>query len=213
MFTLLSILQEIRECQHDTHVVFIKIVKAFDSVDYDLIPIVLERLGAPPKIVHVFNKMYINFRFTLKVGKIASEILLGRGVQQGDNLTPTLFAFFMQVVAEAILCEIKEQNVSIPCFQNTCNWAGPIQRYTQKEQKKTTTHLTSDQVFLLLYVDDGAAVFENFHDATIVTSIIQLTMAAFGLTLHLEIKDNQNSKTEAMFFPNRNTLQKWRSEW
>ena len=60
VFTLLALLKEQREWQKHTHVVFIDIVKAFDSVDHDLIPVVLEKLSAPPKLVHVFRKMYSN---------------------------------------------------------------------------------------------------------------------------------------------------------
>ena len=112
-------------------------------------------------------------------------------------------------MAENILHEFKQQNVSIPTFQHICNWAGPVQTHNQKEQKQTTTHLTSDQVLLLLYVDDGVAPFETRDDAAIGTLIIQRSMAAFGLTVHVGSKEKPDSKTKAMYFLSRNVIQKW----
>ena len=61
VFSLKSFLQECREKGMDTYLVFIDLVKAYDSIQYQLIKKALNLLGAPPNIINWILKLYSNF--------------------------------------------------------------------------------------------------------------------------------------------------------
>ena len=58
--------------------------------------------------------------------------------------------------------------------------------------------LTKDELFLLLYIDDGAIIFTNRLDTILGSNITFLQMERMGLNIHVGIGDKK-SKTEANF--------------
>ena len=72
--------------------------------------------------------------------------------------------------------------------------------------------LTKNELFLLLYVDDGAIMFTNRQDTILRSRIAFLQMKRIVLNMHIAIDDKQ-SKTEAVFFPSRETIQIWIEEY
>ena len=52
----------------------------------------------------------------------------------------------------------------------------------------------------MLYVDDGAFIFELRHQLETGTPLLLLNFAKFGLEMHIG-KENKPSKTECVFFP------------
>jgi len=56
------------------------------------------------------------------------------------------------------------------------------------------------QVDDLLYIDDGAFLFDTLEELTTASQIIYDHFMKFGLQMHVSTKD-QKSKTETIFFP------------
>ena len=65
---------------------------------------------------------------------------------------------------------------------------------------------TKDELFLCLYVDDGALPFLSILDALLGSEINYREMSRLGLTMHVGRGDKE-SKTEAVFFPSRAKIQ------
>jgi len=66
--------------------------------------------------------------------------------------------------------------------------------------KKTDTLITAADLFLLLYVDDGAVCFTSRQDMIRGVSILEKQMTRLGLVMHAG-REGKKSKTEFMFFP------------
>ena len=95
-FSLRSALQIRREHDIPTHVLFVDLVKAFDSVNHEFLWLVLSKYGIPRKVIHVIKRMYQDFSLLFTVGNVTEEILYSIGVHQGDNLALLLFNIFFR---------------------------------------------------------------------------------------------------------------------
>ena len=204
LFCLKSLLQTRREHEMDTYCVFIDLVKAYDSVQHEIIMLTLQKMGVPPKLCGTIKKLYSDFHVLLKVGKEERKIEMGCGVRQGDNLAPTLFILVMQVVSQVIQDEFDKNNIDSPVFHHNHNVSGPIRLHKQKTESSETDRLSQ-----LLYVDDGALIFTNKSDTCIGIQIVIDIMCQFGLTVHAG-QNNTKAKSEAVFFPCRSTIRKWK---
>ena len=124
----------------------------------------------------------------------------------------------MHFLSELLEKKFKEINISIPSFfhnSNLYNKGGKLIRHETTINKggkmasyNSRCPLTKDELFLLLYVDDGALMFTNSSDAILGSSIAFTQMERMGLNMHVG-KGEKKPKTEAMFFPSRETMQIW----
>ena len=115
--TLKSILQLRREHDLDSWVVFMDLVKAFDTAYHKLLLQLLKKIGIPDKIIRVVEKLYTDFRMEFKIGKVKETIDYLTGLKQGDVLAPTIFLFLMQAMAECVINKWKREknrNVHVP---------------------------------------------------------------------------------------------------
>ena len=207
VFSLKSILQARREMGLDTYAIFIDLVKAYDSVRHDVISLALRKMGAPEKYIKWIEKLHQDFGVTLKIGREEIYIKYGCGVRQGDNLAPTLFIIVMQLVAEDIIRQLKEENVVIPSVRYNDRGGGVLRAYKSREVKEMCTL----EVNMFTYVDDGAMLFESRGDTERASPIVCRIIAKWGLTAHVGY-DGKQSKTELMFFPSTVTIARWRKE-
>ncbi len=77
--------------------VFIDLVKAFDTVPREALFTVLKKYGLPDALVNVVKSLYEHFTVKLSVGEANDvHVLSTIGVLQDSNLSPTLFIVFMQ---------------------------------------------------------------------------------------------------------------------
>ena len=94
-FTLKSSLQTLREHQQEAHVLFIDLVKAYDSVNRELLWKILKLFGIPDNLIIILKKLHSNVTYIMKVGEEEVEIKGTVGVKQGDNIGLILFILFI----------------------------------------------------------------------------------------------------------------------
>ncbi len=100
LFTLKTLINAHKNLYLPLFVTFVDLVKAYDTVDHDLLLPILEKCGAPPKFVASIHTMYTNLVVVVKIEKEIQEILQSVGVCQGDNMAPILFLFLMSAAAK-----------------------------------------------------------------------------------------------------------------
>jgi hypothetical protein len=67
MFTLKMALQTLQERNQEAHVLFVNLVKAYDTVKQELLWKILARLGIPPKMIAVLQKLYTKVTYHMSV--------------------------------------------------------------------------------------------------------------------------------------------------
>ena len=103
VYTLRSALAT-RRYHHNqpTWALFVNLVKAFNTVNHELLFKLLERYGVPKDVARVVKRMYEGMFVKLKVGKEERCISYTVGIQQSDNMAPLLFFFPMQAFGEIL---------------------------------------------------------------------------------------------------------------
>ena len=118
------------------------------------------------------------------------------GVQQGDNMAPILFNFLMQAFAETMNQKWSEQwdikKLQLNYMNKGTNSKGRL------NNQKSIAKGTPFNLFYLLYIDDGAFLFESREDLQKGTEMLHEHFDLFGLKLHIG-EDNLISKSEAMY--------------
>ena len=200
-FTLKSSLQTIREHQLEAHVLFVDLVKAFDSVNRELLWKILKLYGIPDSLIVILKKLHTNITYIMKVGEEEVEIEGTVGVKQGDNLGPILFILLVQAVASTL---DKKWTFDTPDFRkHELKKDGSI-KYNPSLKKKIPIS-TAGKAFSFwksYYVDDAAYVFLSRKDIEDASKLIKSHFTRFGLTVHCgDRRSDGNSKTEAMYIP------------
>jgi len=96
LHTVHSILTLCRHHGWETYAFFISLVKAFNSVNHEILYATLEKFGVPKDLMKTIWKMYNGCTIHLQVGKEEREIKYRTGVQKWDIMAPVLFLFIMQ---------------------------------------------------------------------------------------------------------------------
>ena len=79
------------------YVLYVDLVKAFDSVNREMLWEILSNMAClPSSIINAIKKMYTNIQIKLKIDDTEEEFTSTSDVQQGDNLTPILFISAIQ---------------------------------------------------------------------------------------------------------------------
>ena len=183
------------------HVIFADLVKAYDTVDRELLWKIMARYGCPEDLIFVLRKLYTDITVQLKGFGKGFTIPSTVGVKQGDNLAPVLFIFFINAVAESIEPEWKEADIDVP-------W---LSGYFSHEARQEKCHGHSALIgarqdvfsfFLSYYVDDAAFILMNREDAVKAATLIVRHFRKFGLTIHVGNRvEGSPSKTEALYVP------------
>ena len=100
IYNLYTVLREQKNNNLPTFLCYVDFAKAFDSVNHDLLFAKLLSIGVMGKIYKVIKSMYEKLKSCVKIDDIATDwFSVERGVRQGDNLAPLLFAIFINDLA------------------------------------------------------------------------------------------------------------------
>jgi hypothetical protein len=192
--------------QHNlpTYVLFVDLVKAYDTVDHELLFEILERYGAYPKFVSAVRRLYDSLINKVVIGSERTEIEQTVGVRQGDNLSPVLFLFVMSAFAESLDDVLVAYEVEKTKFKRVST-----ENFNQGQLigHKPVTYATGEEFELcdIYFVDDGAFAFGDRDILTRAAPIIDEHLVKFQLEMHVGTVDEFGvetaSKTECVFFP------------
>ena len=101
-YSIKSILQLNKEHDLNIWVVFVDLVKAFDTIHHELMFKLLGKFGIPKYLIRVIEKLYHEFQIEIKVVKCKERIDYQTGVKQGDNFAHILFIIVMQFIYELV---------------------------------------------------------------------------------------------------------------
>jgi exonuclease III len=198
LFVLRSALSTRRYHNQPTWTLFVDLVKAFDTANHQLLFEILRRYGVPPKVVKAVETLYTDVTVKLQMGKAKRTIPYTIGVQQGDNMAPILFVFLMQAFAESLEEKWKtEWGMDSPQYRYMVSQR--VQRGRLLGQDSKAVGVSFDLLYLL-YVDDGAFLFETLEEMTRGANYIHDHFRTFGLKMHIG-RDGGKSKTECVYFP------------
>ena len=205
-FSLKAALETLREQGINAHVLFIDLVKAYDSVNRELLGKVLNIYGVPQETITVLKKLHKDVTYILPVGEEKVEIEASVGVKQGDNLGPILFIYLIQAVSQTLDREMKKINIKKADFKayTLRKTDGLIARSNPSLGKATrvTNKGTRFSFTKSFFVDDAALLFLRRTDIEKGGKLAKEHFRRFGLTIHCGDKTTKaGSKTEAMFFP------------
>ena len=94
---------------------FIDLKKAFDFVNRDLLMLKLLRNGVDGKMYNIIEAMYSNPKYCVQVGgNVTNWFNSSNGVKQGDALSPTLFALFIN----DLLLHVQNSNLGVKYDNN-----------------------------------------------------------------------------------------------
>jgi hypothetical protein len=111
----------------DTYVLFVDLVKAYDTVNHTLLFEILKKYGIPEELVEVVEIMYKGCKVHVEVVKERKTIDYLTGVQQGDNVAPLLFIFLMLTVSETMKKNWKYKTPTFGHFKsNKWNTSGRL---------------------------------------------------------------------------------------
>jgi len=176
--------------------VFIDLVKAFDSVPREILFTVLRRFGLPDHFVNIVIRLHTNSKLVMKIGEEEAEIGCNVGVRQGSCEGPILFLFVMQALVETIRWP---KGITLPTFHTASN-------AKLRENPNRTYGVDIFELWATLFADDLALMFETRDSVTDGLKYFQKHALRFGLAIHVgKIVGNNEikSKTVAMFFPCR----------
>ena len=179
-----------------TDVLFVDLVKAFDTVNHEFLYKVLHKYGYPIHFINIIRRMYLNFELTFSSSKAKKTIPYTIGVHQGNNLAPILFNIFFQAAIDTLSSQWTTHQIQKPTFQ----WF-PSKRQGRLRNQNTTAISHSFEMWKSLYVDDRAFLFTSRQELEKGGNIIYNHFLRFGLTIHIGKEGTyKDSKTEAVHF-------------
>ena len=89
--SLKIVLQNLSAVGQETFVLFVDLVKAFDSVNRDMLWQILAKFGVPESLIGVIREMYTDVQIKCDVNGVVFTFALKSGVKQGDNLVVAIY--------------------------------------------------------------------------------------------------------------------------
>ena len=135
LFVLCTVLRNRKLSGQQTFLSFIDFKKAFESVDRNLLLYKLSQFGIIGNMYQAISSLYSNPRSRVILNDYETEYFnCPIGVKQGDCLSPTLFAIFINDLAS----EVKSSNIGLKLndelFLNILMYADDIVLLAEKEE-------------------------------------------------------------------------------
>ena len=164
IFVLITIIRNRKELGKETFLAFIDYKKAFDSVERNYLLYKLAKIGINGKMYRAIAALYSNPRSCVVLNSHETDYFeCPIGVKQGDCLSPTLFAIFINDLAS----EIKNLNIGI-----NLNFEGG-------------QDIEHNILNILLYADDIVCLAESENDLQDILIIIENWCKKWRLEINL----------------------------
>ncbi|SAL96025.1 hypothetical protein, partial, partial [Absidia glauca] len=110
---------------HDSSVaVLLDQEKAYDRVHPQYIQAIMEHIGLPKRLVDTLIALFFSTKVHVSInGWLAAPFQQGRGLRQGDPLSPLLFNIAFEPLLRSILCNHAIQGIRIP---DTVGWRSTV---------------------------------------------------------------------------------------
>ena len=121
--TVCTIIRNRKRQKLPTYACFVDISQAFDSIKHNLLWFKLVHHGVRGKFYHILRSLYSSIECSVRVPGLGNtdwfSVLCG--VRQGDNLSPTLFALYVNDLIQEIKglnagIQIDEHNISVLAY-------------------------------------------------------------------------------------------------
>ena len=158
LFTLKQVVEKRIARNMETHVVFIDLTKAYDSVPLTKLWNIMEQQGISKLYIQAVKKLYQNMSVCVKVGnKLSKEIRVTKGLKQGCCIAPTLFKLYL--------------NGALATWRKKCrNMGVPI---------------AEDKLFTLHFADDQAILAEDRMDIDYMLRKLHEEYSRYGLEINV----------------------------
>ena len=95
MFALRQLLEKCSEQYQELHILFVDLVKAFDTVNRQLMWGLLLKIGIPAKVVNIISSFHDGMQARISIGGVFTKPFgVSAELKQGCILAPTLFVLF-----------------------------------------------------------------------------------------------------------------------
>ena len=133
-------------CQ-ETHLVFVDLQKAYDSIPLMNLFQVLEESPIQPTIIKAIKSLYDNAESRIKIGTLLSRhFRITKGLRQGCNMSPLLFNIYL--------------DTALKNWRRKCSGMGiPI-----NEKILFTLHYADDQIVLAQDSEDAEYMMRKLHE-------------------------------------------------
>lgn len=159
VFCIQQLLEKRKERGRETHLVFIDLCKAYDSIPIKKMFEILELKKFSTTLVNTIKSLYFNSISVVKIGEQTSaEIRVNKGLKQGCCISPTLFNIY---IAEAL------SNWKRKC----CNMG---------------IQIGDSKLYTLLFADDQIVIAEDEDDASYMTRKLKEEFLKWGLTINMD---------------------------
>ena len=197
LFTAYIGLQKRKEHGLATWVLFIDLVKAFDTVIREVAFAVLRKFGFPDHFIHIVIRLHSNASVKFKVGDVDTTVPSSIGVRQGSVEGPSIFLFVMQAAIETM-----EWPVAKPEFCTRDDGKTHGERWDRKTQGERWENrkIETFPLWSSLFADDCKVSFNSREDLIVGTNYLYNHLLRFGLLMHVG-HGSEASKTEAMYCP------------
>ena len=120
--------------------------KAFDSIDRSLLWQKLLSYNINGKVFNIIREIYSKAKSCIRKDNMISNCFMCNiGVRQGDNLSPVLFALFINYLTEYVSTAYGGLNIAQSCYPSIIN----------------SEDIVLLKLFVLLYADDTIILVEN----------------------------------------------------
>ena len=194
IFVLCTIIRNRKMMGLDTFLCFIDYKKAFDSVERNLLLFKLSNIGVNGNMYSAISALYSNPKSRVILQDYSTEYFdCPIGVKQGDCLSPTLFAIYINDLAK----EVKDSGIGVKL--NIDDAVGNI----DADIDVTEVNIIN----ILLYADDIVLLAENEPDLQFLLNIVEIWCEKWRLEvnlaktniLHLRVKRKLQSKYMFIF--------------
>ncbi|CAM4561369.1 unnamed protein product [Leuciscus chuanchicus] len=180
IFVLRQLQEKAREQNKDLFIAFIDLAKAFDTIDRQVLWVILEKFGVPPRFLEILQQFHDGMQACVIVGTSRSPSFpVQVGVKQGCVLAPVIFNLFLAAVT------LLSRNSLSPddgvCLQFRLDGNLFNLRRLQAITKTTTTTIHE-----LQYADDCALVA---HSPTAMQHTLDVVCAVYqacGLQVNIK---------------------------